>query len=759
MNTLIFKNKLNHKCAMLKPNAFVVLLMMVLSFGCKKKEWDAFYGRPDDLAPPIYQVLEQRGNFTTLLQLIDKSGYKQTLNTGAGYWTFFAPNDAAFDAYFKSGKYTGIAAIDSSTARAMVQYMLIYNKFSSSRLDDYQASENNTGWTENEAFRRRTAYYTGFYNDVSTQGPIVAIADNRNNLSTSLTGNYVPSDYNNKYITYFKDDYFANSTLTASDYNYFYPNATYTGFNVLGASVVTPDIDAENGMIHEIDQVIDPLPSIDEYLKSNPNYSSFWKILNRLNTNNTVQYIYNEEATQRYQILSKSSDKVYVKAYSALLSYSPNNENFLKEGDNDGQKDCWTMFAPTNSAVDNYVQHTLLRYYPSLDSVPLEIITDFLNAHMFPTVVWPSKFSMTVNSFSEPARFDPISDVVDRKVLSNGFFYGTNKVEQADIFSTVFSEAYLNPKYTFMTRLFESSGLSLLIGKSNIPVNILLIPDAVFAQAGYTYNASSEEFKYNGSTNGVPDRLERIIRTCVFFGNYKNEMDDLSGSGIVKSGDADNEGEYIKFNDNEIWTSGLEDAGIAAHVDSSKTGTNGKVYYVDQVLSYSDNGVGYQLSNLAPDESSSFYYFWQLLKNASSVFNVSTNSIIGNSGFSTLFVPTNEAIKSAVMDGYLPGDKLTGEPKFNSTNVNDMELVRKFLQYHILASHTAVVDGNTDPAKYDTDLKDDLGTTYQIKVQNDKDAMTLTDDFNRTAHVIVAKSNHLASRCVIHLIDNYLKYN
>ena len=640
----------------------------------------------------------------------------------------------------------------------MVQYMLIYNKFSDSTLDDYQASENNTGWTYDAAFRRRTAYYTGFYKDTSTLGPVVAIADNRNNVSTSLTGNYISSDYNNKYITYFKNDYFAAAGLTAADYNYFFPQSTYSGFNVLGAKVVTPNIDAENGMIHEIDKVIDPLPSIDEYLKTNPNYSSFWKILNRLNTNNTVQYIYNEDATQRYQILSRSSDKVYVKAYSALLSYAPNNENFLKLGDNDGQKDCWTMFAPTNSVVDAYVKNTLLRYYPSLDSVPLEIITDFLNAHMFPTAVWPSKFSMTVNGFSEPARFDASADVVDRKVLSNGFFYGTNKVEEADIFSTVFSEAFLNPKYTFMARLFESSGLNLLIGKSNIPVNIILIPDAVFAAAGYTYNASSDEFKYNGSTNGVPDRLERIVRTCVYFGNYKTATESLSGSGIVKSGDADNEGEYIKFDNNDILTSGLEDAGLVAHVDSFKTAVNGKVYFVDQVLSYSDNGVGYQLAKLAPDASSEFYYFWQLLKN-SSIFNVSTNEVIGNTGYSTLFVPDNEAIRQAVIDGYLPGNAVTGEPKVNSTNVNDMELVRKFLQYHILASHTAVVDGNTDPAMYDTDLKSDLGVTYQIRVQNDKNAMTLTDDYGRTSHVIVAQSNNLANRCVIQLMDNYLKYN
>ncbi|MGF7232184.1 fasciclin domain-containing protein [Arachidicoccus sp.] len=743
---------------MYKSNALFILLIM-LFFGCRKKEWNSFYGRPDNLAPPIYQVLDGRGNFKDLLAVIDKSGYKETLKTGAGYWTFFAPNDAAFEDYFKSNNMKGVESIDSATARAMIQYMLIYNKFSKSTLNDYQATENNTGWTLNAAFRRRTAYYTGFYKDTSDNGPIEAIASNRNNIASSLTGNYISSDYNNKYITYFIDSYLSSAGLSAFDYNYFYPNSKYTGFNICQAGVVSADIDAENGMIHEIDKVISPLPSIDEYLRKQPQYSSFWKILNRLYTNNTVQFIYNEDATQRYQTLTRNSDKVYVKAYSPLLAYSPNNENFLKIGDNDGQQDCWTMFAPDNEAVDAYVKNTLLKYYPSLDSVPISIITDFLNAQMFPTAVWPSKFQSTVNSFSEPARFDPSSNVIDRKILSNGIFYGTNKVENADIFSTVFSEAYLNPKYTFMTRLFKTAGLNLLIGKSNIPVNIFLIPDSVFAAAGFTYNSSSEEFKYNGSTNGVPDRLDRIIRTCVYFGNYKTETDNLSGSGIVKSGDADGEGEYIKFNNNEIVTSGLEDAGLVAHVDSSKTSSNGKVYYLNNILTYSENGIGYQLNKLAPDETSDFYDFWEYLKNSTSLFNTSTNEIIGLTGYSTLFVPTNAAIMQAVKDGYLPGDQSTGVPKFNSTSPNDMDLVRKFIQYHVLADHTAVPDGNTDPMLYNTDLQNDIGVTYRVRVENYKGSMNLIDDLGRTAHVIINQSNNLSNRCVIHLIDNYLQYN
>ena len=41
--------------------------------------------------------------------------------------------------------------------------------------------------------------------------------------------------------------------------------------------MVTQNITAENGVIHEIDKVISPLPSIDEYLRSKPEYSEFKK--------------------------------------------------------------------------------------------------------------------------------------------------------------------------------------------------------------------------------------------------------------------------------------------------------------------------------------------------------------------------------------------------------------------------------------------------------------------------------------------------
>lgn len=740
------------------------LLLVLLSLtNCRKKEWDAFYNRPESLAPPIYTVLRDRGHFTQLLSLIDKAGYKDILGS-AGYWTFFAPNDSAFTQWTKE-KGTSVKDIDSATARAMIQYLLVYNSFKEDRLDDYQATANDAGWTPDIAFRRRTAYYTGFYNDTGMNGrKIVAIANNRN-TTTALDGGYVPADHNNKYITFFTDAYFQINALTAADYNYFFPNTRYSGFNVEQASVVQKDIEAENGVVHEIDHVITPLLSIDEYIRTRPEYSSFRAILNRLYTNSTVQFLYNADATNNYRILTGKSDSVFVKAYNNLLAFSPNNENFTKEEDNDGQENCWTMFIPQNQAVDAFVKNVLLRYYKSLDEMPVSIITDFLNAHMFPTVVWPSKFQVTHNGFGETANFDPAADVIDKRILSNGIVYGTTKVEEPDVFSTVYGEAYLNPSFTMMTQLFNETGIKLLIANSKVPADVFLIPDSVFHSAGYSYNESKDQFEYrapgssSSTTNSVYDDLTRIVTNCVFYSPYKEIADDLSGTGILRSGDEGTEGEYLKYDHMTIQTAGLMDAGEVAQITASKPASNGTAYYLDKLPVFSRNDPGYHLMQLGEDASSPFNYFWQYLSN-STVYSPTDQKIIGLTGFTTLFVPDNDAIVAAVNAGLLPGTGTAPDmvPDFNPSSVEDKDLVRKFIQYHILDGHTAVPDGGSNGA-YKTELKDQLGDALTVSLSGAAGSLTVSDDYHRAAHVITDQSDHLSNRCVIHLIDNYLQYN
>ena len=106
--------------------AFFIALAIVALTACRKKAFDEFYGRPDTLAAPIYQQLQGKGNFTSLLACIDKAGYKDILS-GAGYYTMFAPNDNAFKTFFTARGISGVAQLDSGTCSKIVTFALVYN--------------------------------------------------------------------------------------------------------------------------------------------------------------------------------------------------------------------------------------------------------------------------------------------------------------------------------------------------------------------------------------------------------------------------------------------------------------------------------------------------------------------------------------------------------------------------------------------------------------------------------------------------------
>ncbi|HWI92650.1 MAG TPA: fasciclin domain-containing protein [Flavisolibacter sp.] len=720
----------------------ILLLSVTVLFSCKKK-FDDYYARPTSLEPAIYQQLQAKGKFKNFLAVIDKAGYKSTLNA-AGYWTVFAPNDSAFQAYFTANN-TSVEKMDSAKARAMVQFMLVYNAFEKDRIDDYQST---TGWVPDQAFRRRTAYYTGFYDDTLQNGTVVkTIQANRNN------GVYVNGDNNNKYIPYFTDVYFNSRGLTAADYNYFYPNTQYAGFNVAEAKVVTQDIAAENGVIHEIDRVLTPLPSIEEYLRSKPEYSEFRTLFEKY----MVSFVANSDATNRYKLLTGDNKQVYVKVYNTSLAFAPNNENYLKLQDNDGQQNSWTMFVPKNDALVDYEKKTLLEYYGSFDNTPTSIILDFLNAHMWVTPVWPSKFSSSLNFVGEEARFNPQTDVIDRKILSNGMFYGTTKVQEANVFSTVYSRAYLDPKFSIMTRLL-STDLRYVITNPNVKFTLFMMPDAVLRAAGYNYDVNSNLYTYtSGTTTTSGESIRQTLLRILNTGVLQTDVTSLTGSGIAEAYN----GEFIKWNNNQVITAGTQDNNQTVRVDSIKTTKNGTVYYLNGLLTYSSFLFGKHIVNLGTASTSDFYYFAQFLV-GSGLYNSTTGEITGTSSGTlyTAFVPSNAAIMQAVKDGVLPGNTTTGVPSLTASSwtAAQKEQVTSFILYHILAKYTLVPNGK-ESGPFESMLKNDQGEVIPLTVLNQLGSMQITDVKNRKANVIIAQSNNLSNRTVIHLIDNYLKYN
>jgi hypothetical protein len=74
-----------------------VLLILFLSGSCSKN-FDHYYQRPSWLEKNALEVLEKKGNFNHYLKLVDRTLYSKVLR-GSGHYTFFAPNDQAFEAW------------------------------------------------------------------------------------------------------------------------------------------------------------------------------------------------------------------------------------------------------------------------------------------------------------------------------------------------------------------------------------------------------------------------------------------------------------------------------------------------------------------------------------------------------------------------------------------------------------------------------------------------------------------------------------
>ena len=737
----------------------VLCAALGLLFACKKK-FNDYYERPADLEPPIYQQLEARGNFTNLLAAIDKAGYKHILST-TGYWTFFAPHDSAFNVYLSENHLNSVNELDSASCRAIVTYCLVYNAFRKERLDDYQSP---TGWVPNSAFKRRTANYTFVYTGTDTSGKQLKMIDiNRNSIT------YAESDNNNKHIPYFVNDFMTNKKLTAWDYNYFYPNSTYTGFNVANAAVTEQDIPAENGVIHIIDKVITALPSIDQFIEGKNQYSLFKSLLDKF----MVQYVLNPTVTRRYQLTTGIQESVYTKVYTApsgSLAYALNNENQLT-WQNEAQIESYSIFVPTNDVLQPYINNVLLENYPpgtTLSDVPVSIVCDFINAHLWQKAVWPSKFNETTNFLGEAARFDAATDISEKKVLSNGIFYGTKKVQDANVFTSVYGRAYLDPKYSMMTKLLNYE-LKSVVSDVDRDFTLFMISDSVLNAAGFKHDASVSNDPYEqysftppaGSTTPAStkattrNQLLRILNLHVVPGRILNDL--MNEGAALTIG-----GEYIGFKNNKVFSSGNVEANETIDVTRSKTAKNGRVYYIDKLLNYSESVVATHIEKLGttPSTSTSPYnYFWEFLK-TSSLYTAGTKTITGVAGgaFYTLFVPNNNAIRQAVKDGLLPGDVVTGNPNFNAATQTNNEkiLVNRFLNYHFLERRIVAADG-VEEGGIPTLLKTNLGDAITVKVTNAPGIFQLTDGYGRTANVISSPSTFMGNRIMIHLIDNYLK--
>lgn len=782
-------------------NIFIKVLMLsveLIALARCSNEKDSYYDEPAWVKGSIYEILQDEGRFSNYLQCVDRSLYASSLKGGALY-TCFAPNDDAFRGFMSSNGYTSVENIPQSVIDKLVAYSLVYNSYSETELSDILYG----GWDTIQSIKKKTPYYETIRREWNGSDSIWVI-------DIDISGGYTVGDNNYKYLPYYMSRYFNSRAvpLTADDYNTFYPNSTYTGRNVQSATIVSADLRAGNGMIHEIDEVLLPLPSIGQIITENDDYSMYYNLLEK-KTPTGIPYFYSyltaNVLTSQFQSIypSKNIDMVYAKFYG--LDVPVNSERFganLKEAETDG----YSVFVPNNNAVTTFFNDKLKDYYTSLDDVPYNILGYFINSQMVKTMVWPGVYKGTMNAYGDylngsGARGDDFdrSKFYDIRPASNGFFFGSNDYIKSHYFETVFTEILLNPTYSLLnnaySKYYESSLKEELMrcslnGYSSSDYIVLLPSDELLTNDGFTWSwvSSAYTFSHSSTLISAETRIQRLVKSHVFKRINNTEIDtrlaDFSGNpswGYDGYGYAVNDyGDMIRFKNGKIQMLGNYEESDWVTATFEKEFINGKVYTIDKMLQYSRRNTlpsvidGWQEQPMLtyiqeaaaanPDISMYAEYMTYMLGQTYFPYSIS------NSSSYTILMPNNDAMTDAISAGYLPplaDVKLT-------TTIEHLQKAINFMKYHVLSGSLYMNDGYSRvllpsgaAQQYDVALSTYKVLTTSTFVRVEKDASNnlkfITQNkgtINMSASVVkgTTHSNIFGNKAVLHEIDNALIY-
>ncbi|MCW3786999.1 fasciclin domain-containing protein [Plebeiibacterium sediminum] len=722
-----------------------MLLFLVLLVACDDLSEDSHYTDDGNLEEPIYTVLKNEGEFSMYLNCVDRAGYKDVLNS-SGYYTVFAPTDVAFSTYLTDNGYGSIEDIPVEEVKRLVQYSIIFTSFSEESIDDAFTPDGEV--EPNEAFRRKSLYYKGAFNDnVEELGGNVNVVDINWVVAEDAIGGtpiLVTQDNNYKWIPVFTSNFMSSNNVFESDYLNFFPNSTLSDFNVAGAQVTTTDLLCENGYAHGVDKVIEPLRNLLDIIESKEEYSTFANILKQYLVNYRISPT---EFINNYNDFYGSTGLIYTKSYPNL-KFGPNTETidpYITYGVD--QNTTLTAFVPTNEAIQVFFDQIFLKWYNSLDDMSSELIADFINSHLFTNGIWPSKFEQWETKFTE-------ADIIESEIGSNGFFYGTNRVQESDYFFTVWGEINLNPKYSLFKQACEDNNFNYTL-MSSTNWTVFLVDNDVMQEYGFTYDNDRSEWSYNGSTSNASAYLSRWLGLHIILG----KKTEFTEGDMIQTYGSDGEGEYIKFENGLFYASGNYEEG-----NSGSEPTNINIE--------PNNGVTYQLDNQSLEFSQldpitlllkyeEYSMYCQYLMASTYLFtpdnsdpNAGTIEDLSGGAPNTMFVLNNDVMQQAIDAGLLPANPA-------SRVLADQTLVKSFFQYHIIPNYYYPLKSVWSTDTYTTGYKDDDGTTeITIKADGDGGAF-ITDNSGNNVYFSTGshQKNILSNRVIIHELQGYLNYN
>ena len=736
------------------------------------------YKSPDWLKGNAYEVLQQEGKYKSFLKAVDYSDYRQVV-AGKTIVTVMAPADDAFASFLAKKGYSSVDDLynkDPKYLNQLVGYHLMYYAYNWDKMVNFRPDAGDAATEEQKQ------KWAGYYYKHRTRS-IQPVEELRVKLTPNASSDTLVNVYHyERYLPIFSNKLFETKGIDAAyNYQYFFPETKWNGktgdkggFNVCNAEVLDQDhVVTDNGYLYHVSQVIEPLGTIYDAMKDNPNYSKFLGLYDSYST-------YVEASAD----INKSLGYVaYVHNHGDLppiaREWPYNSWTAMEKLDKDG----YNVFAPSNIAMDKFFTTYWSKEggYETLEDLDPLIIKYFLyqsfsadNFLVFPEEI---KNGTALTSFATPINIDP-DKVTDRKVCNNGLFYGMDNMDAPAIFSSVVGPAFKDTTYQCYLYALDRASVLLSLASNKTEFVTLMPSNLQFANTEpairlYETTSGKELQQYSSDAGAFVEMGSGAMSNIVNM-HYAQNIAELPTTGVkvVPASIAYN---YWFVKDGKITTNALFNEQLeptytgSPYVDlhplsdNGKSWSNGNSYSYDATAIFeaaSGDGLAHRFA-VCNDKNYCYYMFAQLLQKAGLIEGDGISSSIAFPGDRFfVFVPTNEAIinnlkdipgtdKLSVKDGALSGSPSTSQKAQLANYLRSYfacSTLNSFTQYPYLGSTT----------------KGEFNTTGASKLVVEEDGKNLFVRFGDSDHKVAVSATYdclpfAFSDGGFHLIDGILK--
>ncbi len=686
------------------------LFIPFLTTACEDN-MDKHYEVPNWVPESIWDILEEKGNYSIFLQGIDLAGYKQMLE-GKSLLTVMAPDDDAFRAYLKENGYSSISDITpKEELKKLIAYHLLYYSYNKEDLINFRPEGNNIQYDEED--KEQANLTAGQYYKHRTKSADAP------SWETTQYGEKVMVYHYERYLPVFSYQYFQTKKIDATyNYEYFYPNSNWTGsegFNVSNASVKEYGIPAQNGYIHTLNQVIKPLETINTELKNRPEYSTYYNLCNGYSV-----YPANKELTKDYAA-NYGVDTLYLHQHSMIPNIAcewPENATTT-----DFQKlALWglTAFAPSNTAFEKFFNDFWKKGgYESLEEVDKSAVSTMMNQLVYNgSLIFPEEIK-TINS-EEGADFniDP-EKVKDHIMCANGALYGMDEIQTPSLFQTVIGALYkYNYARSMMYALRGSGTLSSYISKSS-KFTILVPSTEQFENSAIYTSFSTQDLEEDGdggrvSLGTTSKRNIMYIHSASISGENNTEF-PLTGSKAIATQASwnfwfINNGRITSNKEFNLQLNPQYTGDPYRNFTKLDEGNNGTTYTFsgDEIFTIETEDLGRSIA-ICADKKYVYHRFAQLMKAAGLITTGTTSDGSETYLLSNIlafdsetgkyvtqrfiaFIPTNEAIERAIQEERIPGvSNASFDADGNLTGDFDKKVLTDYLNSYFLCAKNSVI--------------------------------------------------------------------